>query len=117
MAITLGKAATLTVGGAIASVRNVTWSGSARTIDVEEYGVRASAVYSTGYEAAVSFEINDSADFDLTRLTLGTLVSVSGGQGGWSFNGVVTSVSETNPIDGVTSWQVECRLTRTGLRA
>jgi hypothetical protein len=116
VAITLGKDATLTVGGAIASVRNVTWTGSARTIDVEEFGVRAAAVYSTGYESSVSFEFNDSVDLSLTQLTLGTLVSVSGGQGGWSFNAVVVNVSETNPIDGVTTWQVECRLTRTGLR-
>lgn len=116
MAITLGKAATLTVGGVIASVRNVTWTGTARTIEVEEYGVRASAVYPIGYEASVSFEINDVTDLDITKLTLGTLVSVSGGTGGWTFSGVVTGITETNPLDGVTSWQVECRATRTGLR-
>lgn len=116
MAITLGKSATLTVGGAIASVRNVTWQGSARTIDVDEFGVRAGAVYSTGYQAAVSFEINDSGDLDITKLTLGTLVAVSGGFGGWSFDAVVTGISESNPIDGVTTWQVECQLTRSGLR-
>lgn len=116
MAITLGKLATLTVGGAIASVRNVTWNATARTIDIEEYGSREAAVYSTGWEASVSFEINDDSDMDLDVLLDGTLVQVSGGEAGWSFDAVVTGVSETNPIDGVTTWQVECRLTRSGLR-
>jgi hypothetical protein len=114
VAIALGRTATLTVGGAIASVRNVTWSGTARTIDVEEFGVRTAHVYSTGYEAAVSFDFVDSADLDITKLTLGTLLTVSGGA--WSFNGVVTSITESQPIDDVISWQVECRATRTGLR-
>lgn len=117
MAITLGKAATLTVGGAIASVRNVQWNASARTIEVDEFGVRTSAAYSTGWEAAVSFEINDDSDMDLDLLLDGTLVQVSGGEAGWSFDAIVTSINETNPIDGVTTWQVECRLTRSGLRA
>ena len=116
MAITLGKEATLTVGGSIASVRNVTWTATARTIDVEEFGVREAQVYSTGWEASVSFEINDDADMDLDVLLDGTLVAVSGGEAGWSFNGVVTGITETNPIDGVTTWQVECRLTRSQLR-
>ncbi len=116
MAITLGKDATLTVGGAITSVRNVTWNASARTIEIEEYGSREQAVYSTGWAATVSFEINDSANLDLTKLTNGTLVAVSGGTGGWVFNAVVTSITETNPLDGVTSYSVECALTRSGLR-
>lgn len=117
MAITLGKAATLTVGGAITSVRNVQWQGSARTIDVEEFGVRPGYAYSIGWDATVSFEINDDSDMDLDLLLDGTLVAVSGGEAGWSFNAIVTGISETNPIDGVTTWQVECRLTRTGLRS
>lgn len=117
MAITLGKEATLTVGGAIASVRNVQWQASARTIDVDEFGVRAGYVYSIGWDAAVSFEINDDADVDIDLLTDGTLVAVSGGEAGWSFDAIVAGISESNPLDGVTTWQVECRLTRTGLRA
>lgn len=116
MAITLGKDATLTVGGAIGSVRNVQWTGSARTIDVEEYGTRQAAAYSTGYEASVSFEALDDTDIDITKLTLGSLIAVSGGNAGWSFDAIVTSIAETNPLDGVTAYQVECRLTRSGLR-
>ncbi len=116
MAITLGKTATLTVGGAIASIRNVQFSASARTIDVEEFDTRAAAVYSIGYELSVSFEALDSSDIDISKLTQGTLVAVSGGNAGWSFDAIVTSINEANPLDGVTSYQVECRLTRSGLR-
>ena len=116
MAITLGKTATLTVGGAIASIRNVQFAYSARTIDVEEFDVREAAAYSIGYEASVSFEALDSSDIDVSTLKNGTLVAVSGGNAGWSFDAIVTSISEANPLDGVTSYQVECRLTRSGLR-
>ena len=117
MAITLGKEATLTVATGVASVRNVQWQGAARTIDVEEFGVRAAAAYSIGWEASVSFEINDDADVGIDLLTDGTLVLVSGGEAGWSFDAIVTGISETNPLDGVTTWLVECRMTRSGLRA
>ena len=117
MSLTLGKDCTLTVGGAISSVRNVTFTGSSRTIDVEEFGVRQSAVYSTGWSASVSFEALDSSDIDITKLTQGTLISVSGGVAGWSFDAIVTDITETEPLDGVVVYQVECRLTRSGLRA
>ena len=56
-------------------------------------------------------------DVDIDLLTNGTLVAVSGGEAGWSFDAIVTGVSETNPLDGVTTWLVECRMTRSGLRA
>ena len=117
MAITLGKDATLTVGGSITSVRNVQWRASSRTIEVEEFGTREAAVYSTGWQASVSFEINDDSDMDLDLLLDGTLVNVSGGEAGWSFDAIVTDITEVNPIDGVITWQVECALTRSGLRA
>lgn len=117
MAITLGKDATLTVGGAIASVRNVQFRASSRTIDIEEYGTREAAVYSTGWNASVSFEINDSADVSLSLLVNGTLVAVSGGEASWSFDAIVTDITEAATLDGVVTWQVECALTRSGLRA
>jgi hypothetical protein len=117
VAITLGKDATLTVGDVIASVRNVQFRASSRTIEIEEYGTREAAVYSTGWNATVSFEINDDADMDLDLLLDGTLVAVSGGEAGWSFNAIVTDITEVNPLDGVTTWQVECALTRSGIRA
>jgi hypothetical protein len=116
VAITLGKDATLTVGGGITSVRNVQWSASAVTIDVEPYGSRLRPVYSVGWAGSVSFEINDDSDLDIDLLVNGTEVAVSGGEGGWSFEAVVTGISEMNPLDGVTTFQVECQLTQEGLR-
>lgn len=117
MAITLGKDCTVSVGGNIGSARNVTFTGSARTIDIEAYGARASEVYSTGYDLSISFEFNDSADLSFSQLLNGTEIQVSGGAGGWSFPAVVTGISESDAIDGVATFQVEARLTRSGLRA
>jgi hypothetical protein len=116
VAITLGKNCAINVNGAIGSARNVTFTGTARTIDVEEFGSRTNCVYSTGYDLSVTFEFNDSADLSFTQLLQGTVITVSGGAGGWSFPAVVTSISETDPLDGVATFNVECRLTREGLR-
>ena len=118
MAITLGKDATLSVGGAVVGVRNVTWSQTARTIDIEAYGNRFVSVYQTGYEASVSFEVNDTTSMASinTAMQNGAIVTVSGGAGGWSFPAVITAISETDPIDGVVTFQVEARMTRQGTR-
>ena len=115
MAITLGKDCTINVGGSIGSARNVQFTGTARTIEVEEYGVRESALYSTGYELGVAFEFNDSDDLSFTQLLEGTPVTVSGGAGSWSFEAIVTSIVEVDSIDGVATFQVEARLTREGI--
>jgi hypothetical protein len=115
VAITLGKDCSIVLNGAIGSARNVQFTGTARTIEVDEYGVRESAQYSTGYELGVSFEFNDSDDLSFTQLLEGTPVTVSGGAGSWSFPAIVTSIVEVDPIDGVATFQVEARLTREGL--
>lgn len=116
MAISLGRNCSISVGGNIGSARNVTLSGNARTIDVEQFGSRKAAVYSTGYDLSVSFEFNDSSDLSFTQLIEGTVISVSGGAAGWSFDAVVTGVSETFSVDGVATFNVEARLTLQGLR-
>jgi hypothetical protein len=117
VAITLGKNCVISVGSAVGSARNVTFTGNARTIDIEEFGSRKNCVYNTGYDLSVSFEFNDSADLSFTQLLQGTLIEVSGGAAGsWSFPAVVTSIVETDPLDGVATFNVECRLTREGLR-
>lgn len=118
MAITLGKDCSISVGGSIVSARNVTISESARTIDVEQFGSRVNAVYSTGYDASVSVELNDSADTAglFAHLQNGTEITVSGGTGGWSFPAVVTGISETFAVDGVATFTIEARMTKPGLR-
>jgi hypothetical protein len=112
VAITLGKDCTVSCGGNIASARNVSFSTTARTIDIDEFASREAAVYSVGWDASVSIEFNDAADAVSLFQTLkdGTLVTVSGGAGGWSFPAIVTSISETDPIDGVATFTVEAKL-------
>ena len=118
MAITLGKDCSISVGGNIASARSVTITESARTIDIEEFGTRQSTVYSTGYDASVSVELNDVSDASslISSLQNGTSITVSGGTGGWSFPAVVTGVSETFSIDGVATLNIEAKMTTTGLK-
>lgn len=118
MAITLGKDCTVSAGGNIASARNVTWSHTVRTIDIEEYGSRYASVYSTGFDVSVSIEFNDAADAAvvLGSVLTGAEITVSGGAGSWSFPAVVTGISESDPIDGVATFTVEARVTRQGLR-
>jgi hypothetical protein len=118
VAITLGKDATVSVGGAITGVRNVTFSSSARTIDVDEFGSRDVAVYQTGKDASLSMEVNDDTSISslFTALNDGSQISVSGSPGGWSFTAVITSISANAAVDGVVTFQVEAKMTRSGLR-
>lgn len=118
MAITLGKDCAITLGSNIASARSVTISESAKTIDINAYGVRQSEVYSVGYDATVSIELNDSADSAgaFVSCEAGSSLQVSGGSGGWSFAAVVTGVSETFSVDGVATLTIEAKMTRSGLR-
>lgn len=120
MAITLGKDCRIVLdGGTVFSARNVTLSESARTIEINEYGSRYNAVYSTGFDCTVSVELNDPADLGsaFNRLHSGTSFSVNGGAGGFSFQAVVTGISETDPIDGVVSCVIEGKMTHPSLRS
>lgn len=118
MPITLGKDATVTVGSSVVGVRNVTFASSARTIDIDEYASRFVSVYQTGRDASLSMELNnsDSVSAIATALNNGSEVAVSGSPGGWSFPAVITSLSSTASIDGVVTFQVEAKMTRSGLR-
>jgi hypothetical protein len=114
VAITLGKDCRIALdGGFIASARNVTLTESARTIEVNPYGSRYAATYSTGYECTVSVELNDSADLGTAfqKMHTGGTFQVSGGAAGFSFLAVLTGISETDPIDGVATFQLEGRMT------
>lgn len=118
MPITLGKDVTVSAGGTIASARTATLTTAARTISIEEYGSRFDSVYSTGRSASVSLEFLNSDDSSalFTAIASGTVITVSGGAGSWSFPAVVTSVSENATVDGVVAFQVECQMTKEGLR-
>jgi hypothetical protein len=114
MAITLGKDCTISLdGGYITSARNVTLTESARTIDVNPYGSRYAAVYSTGYDCTVSVELNDEADLGTAfqKMHAGGTFQVSGGAAGFSFLAVMTGISESDPIDGVATFMLEGKMT------
>lgn len=114
MAITLGKDCTIVLdGGVIASARNVQLSETARTIDVNPFGSRYAATYSTGYECSVSVELNDPADLGTAfqHMHAGSTFEVSGGAAGFSFTAVLTSIQESDPIDGVSSFILEGKMT------
>ena len=114
MAITLGKDCVIRLdNGTITSARNVTLTESARTIDVNPYGSRYAATYSTGYECTVSVELNDAADLGTAfqKMHSGGTFQVSGGAAGFSVLAVLTGISETDPIDGVATFVLEGRMT------
>jgi len=114
VAITLGKDCTISLdGGYIASARNVTLTESARTIDVNPYGSRYAATYSTGYECTVGVELNDVAGLGtaFSKMHSGGTFQVSGGAGGFSFLAVLTGISETSSIDGVATFTLEGKMT------
>lgn len=114
MAITLGKDCTIALdGGFIASARNVTLTESARTIDVNAFGSRYAAVYSTGYDISVTVELNDAADLGTAfrKMHTGGTFQVVGGAAGFSFLAVLTGISESDPIDGVATFMLEAKMT------
>ena len=114
MAITLGKDCTISLDdGYIASARNVTLTESARTIDVNPYGSRYAATYSTGYECTVSVELNDVSGLGTAfqKMHSGGTFQVSGGAAGFLFLAVMTGITETDPIDGVATFTLEGKMT------
>jgi hypothetical protein len=119
VAITLGKDCTLSVGpagggqAAVVGVRNVTAEQSVTEQEFVPYGSRVSVVYPTAYATTVSLETIDdqaaTANTFVTWLEQGTKIDVVGT--GFSFTGVVTSVSDSQPLDGVRTFSVTIRQT------
>ena len=118
MAITLGRDCTVSVGGTVTSARNATFSETARTIDINEFGSRYSSVYSTGFDASCTVEFIDADDAVgmITAMESGAQVTVSGGAGAWTFVAIVTNVGESDPLDDVVAFTVELKITKDGLR-
>lgn len=118
MAIMLGKDCSISLdSGEITSARNVTFTESARTIEINEFGSRYSAIYSTGYDCSVSVEFNDADDFGsaFSRLHTGTAFNVSGS--GFGFQAIVVGITRSEPIDGVVTCTIEAKLTHPSLRS
>lgn len=117
MAITLGRNTSVSVDGNLVSARNLTISYTAKLIDVNAANERMVQSYNCGYDATLSAEVNDPSDASgaISSIQSGSVVSCSGGASGISFQGVVTSVTETAPVDGVATVVIEARQGRPGL--
>lgn len=118
MAILLGRDCSLTVNGQpVAGVRSVTASESTQEIEVRPFGSRQVFTYTTGYAVEIAIEtIESSTAVDAVGfLQAGTELAVVGT--GFSFVGVVTSVTDNQPLDDVRSFTITIRKTYPGLRA
>jgi hypothetical protein len=117
MAITLGRDVSVSIGGSMASARSVSISYTAKLVDVNAWGSDAVQSYSAGYDATASVEINDVADASgaIDNIQSGAVISISGGASGISFQGVISSVTESASVDGVATVVIEARQGRPGL--
>ena len=118
MAVTLGKDCTVSVDGTVASARNVSFSASVKTIDINAFDSRYAEVYPVAFDNTVQIEFNDSVDLGSVAAWIesGTTVTVSGGAAGWSFPAVITAFSESDPLDSAVAFTVEAKRTSPGLR-
>lgn len=117
MAITLGRKTSVSVDGNLVSARNVTISYTAKLIDVNAANTREVQSYNCGYDATLSAEINDAGEAGgaIGKIQSGSIVTCGGGAAGISFQGVISSVTETAPVDGVCTVVIEARQGRPGL--
>lgn len=118
MAISLGKSATVSIGGVTVGARDVTVDESATELEFGIHGVRDRYVYTSGYTLSVQAEfIDDTASALFTSLQAGTQISVTVTPGGGAFTAEVTNVSQGSTLDGLTTWRVTAKKTYPGLRA
>lgn len=116
-AYTLGRDCTVSVGDTVAGVRSVTASDSTEEITVKPFGSREIFTYTTGYSVEAQIE---SIDFDFVTAMVdycesGETVFVDGT--GFQFWGVVTNVTNSQPLDDVCSFTVTLKVTNQDYRA
>ena len=113
---TLGRNCTVIVGEASGGVRNVTASDSTEEITVKPFGSRNIYTYTTGYsvEAQIESIDGDFVDAMVGYCESGEAVSVSGT--GFSFYGVVTSVTNSQPLDDVCTYTATVKVTNQSYR-
>lgn len=117
MSLTLGRDCTITLDGvSVPACRDTVIDLTAATIPVRPFGSRVHGVYQTGYSYSVSIEtIDDTAvTTAVTKLQSGAEVAVV--VTGWSFTGVVTAVSDAQPLEGVRAFRIVIDSTIAGLR-
>jgi len=109
--ITLGRNCTLTAGTHSAGVRSVTATETTQEIEVRPFGSRDINSYTTGYAVEVQVETidGDFVDAAVAWCENGDDVQVSGD--GFSFTGVVTNVTNSQPLDDVCSYTITFKKT------
>jgi len=109
--ITLGRDCTITVGEQSGGVRSVTATESVQEIEVRPFGSREINSYTTGYTVEVQVETIDAdfVDAAVVWCETGEEVEVSGT--GFAFTGVVTSVTNSQPLDDVCSYAISFKKT------
>jgi hypothetical protein len=117
VAISLGREFTLSIAGSeVAGVRDTTVNETANEITFQPYGSRQVFTYTTGYSLDLSFETIDSAWFAAGGALLESgeqtpvIITDTASSTVWSFNAVVTSISDGQPLDGVRSVQTTLKL-------
>ncbi len=117
MAISLGREFALSIAGSeVAGVRDTTVNETANEITFQPYGSRQVFTYTTGYSLELSFETIDSAWFaaGVALLKSGkqapVIITDTASSTVWSFNAVVTSISDGQPLDGVRSVLTKLKL-------
>lgn len=117
MGIVLGRNCTVSLNGSpVDGVRTVTASETTQEIEVRPFGSRAIYTYTTGYGVEVQIETidADAVDSAVTLLEGGTVVAVTGD--GFSFYGVVTNVTNSQPLDDVCVYTISVRASDQSLR-
>ena len=118
MAISLGRDCGLTWDGvAVPGVRDVTVDTVTTTVRLRVYGSRADVDWQTGYAIEMSVDTIDdaAASTALAKAQSGGEIAVVAT--GYSFTAIVTSVSDSQPLDDVRGWRIMLTSTQAGLRS
>jgi len=117
MAISLGRNVSVTWDGvAVPGVRDVQVSVAGTTREITPFGSRETFSYHTGYLVSITIDtIDDAAATTAVAAAIaGTEIAVI--TNGYSFTAVVTSVSDSQPLDDVRVWSIQMTKTQSGLR-
>lgn len=119
MAISLGKDCSIAFGGIpVPGVRDVTVDLSVSSIQVDPFGSRANASYSTGYSYSVTVDtIDEDAAITAAGLAISgetVAVTATGLPSGLVF--IVSAVGDAQPLDGVRAYSIALAQSIGGLR-
>ena len=119
MAISLGRDCLIAFGGIpVPGVRDVTLDLATTSIQVDPFGSRANASYSTGYVYSITIDTVDSdaaiaaAGFAVSGETIA--VTATGLPSGLVF--IVSGVGDAQPLDGLRAFSISLAQSIGGLR-